>query len=90
MKTNKQTKNPWNILYLVTMMPEIIRHHTLIQTLNSTLYYYEQKMSEELSKHVFSFSKVSFIFFSSLHICFYPDLLPKNLKLLTKSVTDIP
>ena len=64
----------------------------LLQTLNSTLYFV-LLWTEDVRRTVetcFFILKVSLIFLSSLHICFYPYLLPKNLKLLTKSVTDIP
>ena len=57
------------------------------------MYHLELKMTEELSKHFFLILKVSLIFLKSLHaVCFYPDLLPKENKVIavwSLTATDI-
>ena len=65
----------------------------LLYTLNSTLYFvlfWTEDDRRTVETYFFNFKSVVNFQLSWLHICFYPDLLPKNLKLLTKWVSGIP
>ena len=57
----------------------------LLHTLNSTLYFVSSRTEDDRRtvETFFLILKVSLIFLKSLHaVCFYPDLLPKENKVI--------